>query len=67
MKFTLFIFTFCCLSVQFLLGQYKFDNKLYRTIYLEDLCQELKKSPNALRPYHKNETTILLLTLLTNY
>ncbi len=28
------------------LSQYQFDNKLFKTVYLEDLCRELKKNPD---------------------
>src|SRR5688500_4310840 len=27
-------------------SQYQFDNKLFKTVYLEDLCRELKKNPD---------------------
>src|SRR5687768_18375557 len=26
-------------------SQYQYDNKLFKTVYLEDLCRELKKNP----------------------
>ena len=28
------------------ISQYQFDNKLFKTVYLEDLCRELKKNPD---------------------
>ena len=27
-------------------AQYQFDNKLFKTVYPEDLCRELKKNPD---------------------
>jgi len=38
----------CCCSFGILFGQFKYDNVAFKTIYLEDLCQELKKQPQAL-------------------
>jgi rhodanese-related sulfurtransferase len=38
----------CCCAFNILLAQFKNDNVVFRTIFLEDLCQELKKQPQAL-------------------
>lgn len=48
MKRQFILACFCCLLVQSLWAQFKYDNTAYRTVYLEDLPAELKKSPNAL-------------------
>jgi rhodanese-related sulfurtransferase len=41
------VLSFSLLST-FLSAQFKYDNISYRTVYLEDLCAELKKQPGAL-------------------
>ena len=47
MKRLLLVLGFGLLST-FLFAQFKYDNVSYRTVYLEDLCAELKKQPGAL-------------------
>jgi rhodanese-related sulfurtransferase len=37
----------CCSSFGVVFG-FKYDNVAFKTIYMEDLCQELKKQPQAL-------------------
>lgn len=41
-------FLLICLYASQLRAQFKYDNVAYRTIYLEDLCKELKQQPGVL-------------------
>lgn len=40
------MFFTCCAAA--CLAQYKNDNVLYKTVYMEDLCAQLKNTPNAI-------------------
>lgn len=48
MKNLLFIFIICLFTAHLSSAQYKFDNTVYKTVYINDLCNELKKSSNAI-------------------
>ena len=41
--YVLLLFVVCSICAY---SQYQFDNKLFKTVYLEDLCRELKKNPD---------------------
>lgn len=43
--FLLFLFTLC---FSFLFSQYKYDNSIYKNIYVEDLCKQLEEHPKHL-------------------
>ena len=45
MRYTLLFMLICCSL--FSSGQYKNDNVLYKTVSIEDLCAQLKATPNA--------------------
>jgi rhodanese-related sulfurtransferase len=40
------IFLLLLLAGTTAISQYQYDNKLFKTVYLEDLCRELKKNPD---------------------
>jgi rhodanese-related sulfurtransferase len=47
MKNLLFTFIICLFTADIVSAQYKFDNTAYKTVYINDLCNELKKASNA--------------------
>ncbi|MGB8192156.1 MAG: rhodanese-like domain-containing protein [Chitinophagaceae bacterium] len=46
MRYILLAFVLCCSLSGF--SQYKNDNTLFKTVFVEDLCSQLKKTPGAL-------------------
>lgn len=48
MKNLLFTFIICLFGMHIASAQYKFDNTVYKTVYINDLCNELRKSSNAI-------------------
>jgi rhodanese-related sulfurtransferase len=45
MKPTVFLLLFLATGFS-TIAQYQYDNKVFKTVYLEDLCRELKKNPD---------------------
>lgn len=46
MRYLLVVFFICCTIAGF--AQYKNDNVAFKTVYIEDLCAQLKNTPNAI-------------------
>lgn len=48
MKSRLILCLLACVTVQCLLAQFKYDNVSFKTVYINDLCDSLRKNPNRL-------------------
>lgn len=48
MKGILMLMLICCSALQYTTAQYRYDNKLFKTVYIEDLCEALKNNPGYL-------------------
>lgn len=48
MRRSILLFLFVCTMVQTLSAQFKYDNVFFKTVYINDLCDSLRKYPNRL-------------------
>ncbi len=46
MRYRITLLALACMALQLVSAQYKYDNVSYQTVYIEDLCAQLKKYPN---------------------